>query len=746
MMTDSTDNKKEFWKEIGKLGVAKERRAGIPMEVVMEDGSVSSDVNTVLTRWRDAFSTLLNVAPEASDRGAPLPGQDSEDHADLPFNDVINVEEILTAMQRAKNGKATGCDGIPVEVLRNGPTVRFLHSLFNEAFSTGTTPSIWRKCFLNPIPKNTTSDQREPSNYRGLALACSTYKLYCGVLNSRLAHWAEDNSILSDAQNGFRRGRNTVDHLCTLSSVIESRKLRRKPTFVAFVDFHKAYDSINRALLWTKLSDLGICGRIHGALRALYVDSMYAVRVNGHSSDWFNVSCGLRQGCLLSPILFNLYINDLAVEIDDSGLGTDLGDGTKLAILLYADDLALLAEDAEQLQALLDILGRWCARWQLRVNPSKSAVLHFRTPATPRWQGDFHCGDIILPGVTQYKYLGLLFTDHLDYKVMATCAAGAASRALGVIISKAKALGGMPFPTFTKLYDSLVWPILDYGAAVWGTREFSAVEAVHHRACRFFLGVRRFTPNAAVTGDMGWTSPGERQWTAVSRHWHRLCVMPPERLTKRVFTWCLDRATHGVRNWHHRLHQQWARLGLEQEGQPAVTATVSKGLFLRTIADKLHQARDSAWISEVTRVHARRGPGLNKLRTYRRFKDCFRTEAYVMAVMSRSHRSALACFRCGTAPLKIETGRYEGLPVEQRTCLFCDGSVEDEQHVLIACPLYNDIREDLFTSTELLCPEFRLLTDNQKFEFVLSNECLVMHTARACRKILNRRAIFTYQH
>ena len=92
-------------------------------------------------------------------------------------------------------------------------------------------------------------------SYRGIALAPASYKLFCGILNNRLVNWAETNAIFSDEQNGFRKGRSIIDHISSLTDIIETRKLKRKQTFTAFIDFRKAYDSINRSLLWLKLED-----------------------------------------------------------------------------------------------------------------------------------------------------------------------------------------------------------------------------------------------------------------------------------------------------------------------------------------------------------------------------------------------------------------------------------------------------------------------------------------------------------
>ena len=105
-------------------------------------------------------------------------------------------------------------------------------------------------------------NKNEPLSYRGIALASSSYKLFCALINTRLTKWAEGNDILADEQNGFRSGRSTIDHVSSLTYIIKPLKLKREQTFVAFIDFKKAYDSINRSLLWSKLEDLGIAGNI----------------------------------------------------------------------------------------------------------------------------------------------------------------------------------------------------------------------------------------------------------------------------------------------------------------------------------------------------------------------------------------------------------------------------------------------------------------------------------------------------
>ena len=187
----------------------------------------------------------------------------------------------------------------------------------------------------------------------------------------------EKNKVLID---GFRRGRSTVDHLLSFTNIIESRKTRNLETFTAFIDFSRAYDRICRKYLWYKLEKIGISGNILGALKSLYTDVSCCVKIglNSHLTEWFSVNSGLRQGCLVSPTLFNLYINDLGIQIKQECAGISLDNGEKICLLAYADDIVLLAEREDDLQHMLTLLERWCKDWDISINTKKSQIVHFR--------------------------------------------------------------------------------------------------------------------------------------------------------------------------------------------------------------------------------------------------------------------------------------------------------------------------------------------------------------------------------
>ncbi len=213
---------------------------------------------------------------------------------------------------------------------------------------------------------------------------------------------------------------------------------------------------------------------------------------------------------------------------------------------LYADDIVLLAESQQDLQCLIDVLYQWCQAPGMIVNSDKSKVVHFRRDlSVQRAVGPFLYGESLLEVGDRYRYLGVVLIEFLVMSVTAKHIACAAHRALGLLIAKGQRHGDFPFEVFSKLYDSLVQQIMDYGASVWGHKSFSCIDAVQNRAMRYFLGVGKRTPVAAMQGDIGWSVPAHRQWLFVIRQWCRLAQMDPGRINKRVFIWAHTHAQEG---------------------------------------------------------------------------------------------------------------------------------------------------------------------------------------------------------
>ena len=256
------------------------------------------------------------------------------------------------------------------------------------------------------------------------------------------------------------------------------------------------------------------------------------------------------------------------------------------------------------------------------------------------------------------------------------------------------------------------------------------------------MGVGRYTPTAAVHGDIGWTPVIVKQWQSVLSHWNRLRNLDNDRLNRKVLVWADSFGGPNKRNWNFKIKDKFKECDI-LESYVLNNDTSNFSFIKNTICDKIFNAYMSKWHTDLNRTTALRGNGLNKLRVYRQFKHSFNTEQYMLINMPISARSAYAKFRCGVAPIRVETGRYEHLPLESRTCVCCPTEVENEEHVLLVCPLYDDIRDNLFRKLNYF--NFQNSSNHDKLSVILGAIDNIDLCAKTCKDILDRRRRFLYQ-
>jgi len=194
-------------------------------------------------------------------------------------------------------------------------------------------------------------------------------------MRDRLVYWAEVNCKLNEAQFGFREGRRTTDPIFILSTAMQAYKKKRKPLYACFVDFAKAFDSIKHSLLWKKLADMGVSTKILNILQSMYGKASCRVTANNVLSSSFPCRKGVRQGCNLSPLLFSLYISDLESYLATNSAGNVTLANLKAQLLLFADDLVLVADSESGLQDSMDRLDEFCNTWDLKINTEKTKVV-----------------------------------------------------------------------------------------------------------------------------------------------------------------------------------------------------------------------------------------------------------------------------------------------------------------------------------------------------------------------------------
>ena len=183
-----------------------------------------------------------------------------------------------------------------------------------------------------------------------------------------------------------------------------------------------------------------------------------------------------------------------------------------ISILLYADDMILCANTESDLQSMLTEMHNWTTRWRVKLNINKSKTMHFHPVRQIRTRSNFCFGLDQLEIVDSYKYLGIFLDETLNFNKCSHILAESASRALGGVINKIKAIRDCGYTTFTKLFDTGVLSILNFGAEVWGFGKHQKCDVVINKAMRYFLGVHKYVPTAALHGDMAWLSLKYRRY------------------------------------------------------------------------------------------------------------------------------------------------------------------------------------------------------------------------------------------
>ena len=287
------------------------------------------------------------------------------------------------------------------------PVLVKLLEILNRILSTGKYPTAWRINFLTPLHKK--GDQNLTGNYRGIAVGSCLSKLFLSILRSRLEEFTETHKLIPDAQIGFKRGARTSDHIFTLSTLI-TKYISKKggKLFACFVDFKSAFDTVWRNALFYKLYQMNIGGSFMALVRDMYAQVQYSIKIDGGITRAFDSSIGVKQGCVLSPPFFKLFLADLPNIFDSSCHPVTLN-GKSLHCLMYADDLVLMSETKEGLQAGIDKLGKYCSRWNLTINSSKTQIVIFNKTGHIFKKLKFSLNGRPLDVVKEYPYLGIVF-------------------------------------------------------------------------------------------------------------------------------------------------------------------------------------------------------------------------------------------------------------------------------------------------------------------------------------------------
>ncbi len=408
-------------------------------------------------------------------------------------------------------------------------------------------------------------------------------------------------------------------------------------------------------------------------------------------------------------------------------------DDKQISLLMFADDEALISSNAAGLQQMLSCLDTWCNKWKLTINGDKAKVVHFRHKSKILSKFQFKCGNTNIDYSKNCKYLGLWFDEYLDYSFTVDQLAKSASRALGSLISKYYTTGGMEYDVYSKLYKSLVLPVMMYGASVWGFKSYKKINMVQNRAAKAFLGLGKFAPNNATIGDIGWSSCLANQIGEVYHAMLRFNDMENSRFNEIVFMWSKSQSKSNESRFHKFLHSMDINYNLNAP---------CKKQAVKDIVNEVDYNGQVEWHRSIWNDKGNEING-NKLRLYRLFKERIEADHYVKMSMSKEHRKGIARLRSGTFPLQIELGRYKKIPLDQRLCKFCKADcIENEIHFLLDCELYEDLRYQLFYEMCNLDNDFNSYNTLQKICILFTTKHVQPLLGKTIFLMYKRRKLF----
>ena len=300
-------------------------------------------------RWVEHFSEILN-RPPPEEEASIEPSEPLDINTDPP-----PIGEIKEAIRGLKNNKSAGPDNIVAEILKADleETAKILKPLIDQIWHSEVFPDDWRNGHLTVLPKK--GDLTKCGNYRGIMLLSVPGKVLSRIILSRIKSKVDKN--LRPNQAGFRPGRSCADQTAALRIIIEQCCEWNASLYINFVDYEKAFDSLDRKTLWKLMAHYGIPAKIVNLTMAMYNRSGGKLLINGKLTDFFEIRSGVRQGCLLSPFLFLLAIDWIMASSVKGKTGIQWSLCTQLEDLDYADDLALLSGTHAQMQEKTRLLA-----------------------------------------------------------------------------------------------------------------------------------------------------------------------------------------------------------------------------------------------------------------------------------------------------------------------------------------------------------------------------------------------------
>ena len=619
-------------------------------------------------------------------------------------NQEIDIREIKDHVRKLKNNKATGVDDIMNEMLKvsNNEILELYKALFNRILKDEIYPLNWNYSLTQLIYKEGEKD--DPSNYRGISLSSNLGKLFNSILVTRLNKYLEENNIIRKEQGGFRKDHRTSDHIFILQTLIQKYTKNKGKLYGCFVDLKKAFDSVWRKGLIHKLREIGINQKTVNLIENIYNTTYTSLIYKNKILPEIQTTKGVKQGDNLSPLLFNIYVNDLPKEIEKGDTQPLKLNNQNINSLMWADDIVLLSETKEGLQNCLNNLHNYCQIWKLEVNLKKTKIMIFRVKGIKINNEKFYLGILPLQRTREYTYLGISLNTTGSMKLVSEKLTDKARRAWFAILKIFWKSKQRNISTYLNLFDKVIKPIVLYSCEVWGMEEkipnnvinlHTSCELFHIKCCKNILGVSKKTTNIATLAELGRYPLYIDIHKKMIKYFLRFETLEKGRLLYESYIEQINEQLNNQKNWLSQIKDILNQNGFTFVFNSNETdCSEEKSHKTYKLANEIHKRSKEIFEQKILcHLEEKRDKSEGKLVFYSKLKSKYGKELY-LELQNVKNRNVIRNIRISTHKLNIETGRYQGIERDKRFCDLCKlNKTESEEHFLIECPIFDDERE-----------------------------------------------------
>ena len=441
-----------------------------------KDGELTSNREEVIKVAEEFYKNLYS-SKEEKDRN----GEETEEIDPVPEVKSWEVEHAAKAMSR---GKAGGEDGLTIDLIKDAGQLVWekLARLFTRCLESQTVPVAWKNAMVVLLHKK--GDIKDLKNYRPISLLPVLYKLFTKIITNRINETLDREQPREQA--GFRSGYSTHDHIHTLNQLIEKQSEFNRPLCLAFIDYEKAFDSVEKSAVMRAMRNQGVEEAYVRTLDHIYEGSTATIKLH-KTSDKVPIEKGVRKGDTISPKLFTAVLEEIFRKLDWEEKGININ-GERLSNLRFADDIVLTSEDPEEMKEMLEQIRTESLKVGLKMNIKKTKVMFNGNVLGPHLQG-IKIGDDTIERVEEYIYLGQKVKtrpgqeDEIKRRIsMGWTAFGRHSNVLK---------GDIPMCLKKKVFDMCIVPVIIYGAETWSLTKAveKKIQATQRKMERIMLGI-----------------------------------------------------------------------------------------------------------------------------------------------------------------------------------------------------------------------------------------------------------------